>query len=94
MDRDQQLDEIITAYLKAVESGAAVNQADWLERYPDFAEELAEFFAGQRSVERVAAPLRELEPRGGAAGPAAGAVVAARQGGRIRRRPADVARSP
>ncbi len=54
MDREQKLDEIITAYLKAVEAGDAIVQAAWLKRYPDLADDLAEFFAGQRSVERVA----------------------------------------
>ncbi len=62
MNREQQLDEVITAYLKAVEAGEPVDQADWLKRYPDLADELAEFFAGQKSVERVAAPLRDLLP--------------------------------
>ena len=59
MDREQKLDEVITAYLKAVEAGEPIDQAEWLQRYPDLADELAEFFAGQHSVERVAAPLRE-----------------------------------
>ncbi|GEM_PF-3318490 len=54
MDREQKLDEIITAYLKAVEAGEPIDQAEWLKRYPDLADDLAEFFAGQRSVERVA----------------------------------------
>jgi hypothetical protein len=59
MDREQQLDEVITTYLKAVDAGERIDQAEWLQRYPDLADDLAEFFASQQSVERVAAPLRD-----------------------------------
>ena len=59
-DREQQLDEIITAYLRAVERGESTDSEEWLVRYPDLADELAEFFAGQQSLDRVAAPLRDL----------------------------------
>jgi WD40 repeat protein/tRNA A-37 threonylcarbamoyl transferase component Bud32 len=58
MDREQQLDEVITAYLQAVEAGQPIDQTRWLERYPDLAADLAEYFAGQQSVERVAEPFR------------------------------------
>jgi WD40 repeat protein len=58
MNRDQHLDEVITAYLKACEAGAKPEPAEWLARYPDLAAELAEFFAGQASLDRLAAPLR------------------------------------
>jgi WD40 repeat protein len=60
MDREQLLDEVITAYLKAVEAGQHPDPAAWLACHPDLADELAEFFAGQRSLDRVAAPLRGL----------------------------------
>ncbi|MCI0681721.1 MAG: WD40 repeat domain-containing protein [Gemmataceae bacterium] len=62
MDREQQLDEVITAYLKAVEAGERIDQGEWLKRYPDLADALAEFFVSQQSVERVAAPLRDVLP--------------------------------
>jgi hypothetical protein len=62
MNHDKQLDEVVTAYLKAVEAGEPVDQAEWLKRYPDLADGLGEFFASQKSVERVAAPLRDLLP--------------------------------
>jgi WD40 repeat protein/serine/threonine protein kinase len=58
MDHEQKLDEIVTAYLRAVEAGQDADPSAWLARYPELAEELAEFFAGQNSVDRVAAPLR------------------------------------
>jgi hypothetical protein len=57
-DRERQLDEIITAYLKACEAGAKPDPDEWLARYPQLAAELAEFFAGQASLDRLAAPLR------------------------------------
>src|SRR5262245_16842634 len=59
MDPEQQLDEVITAYLKAVEAGERIDQGEWLRCYPELANDLAEFFASQQSVERVAAPLRD-----------------------------------
>src|SRR5262245_23236669 len=61
-DREQRLDEVITAYLRAGEDGGSTDPAAWLARYPDLADDLAAFFADQRHGERVAAPLRELAP--------------------------------
>ena len=59
MDRDQQLDEAITSFLKAQESGQNPDPAVWLARHPDLASELTEFFAAQERINRVAAPLRD-----------------------------------
>jgi eukaryotic-like serine/threonine-protein kinase len=60
MDREQRLDEVITEYFQAVEAGWQPNESDWLARYPDLADDLQAFLANQRSVERVATPLREV----------------------------------
>jgi hypothetical protein len=57
--QDKRLDEAITAYLKAAEAGTDADPDTWLARYPDLADELRSFFANQRSIDRVAAPLRE-----------------------------------
>jgi serine/threonine-protein kinase len=57
MDREQLLDEVITAYLKAAESGQGADPDIWLQRYPDLAEELTEFFFCQRNIDRLAAGL-------------------------------------
>src|SRR5438046_8486245 len=61
-ERDQRLDEVVTAYLKEVEAGRAPNQREWLARYPGLAADLAGFFAAQDQVDQLAAPLRMLSP--------------------------------
>ena len=58
MDREQLLDEIVTAYLKAVEVGQLPDRAELLARHPDLADELAEFFAAQKSIDQAAAQIR------------------------------------
>src|SRR4051812_24585882 len=63
MDRDQRLDEVITDYLKAVEAGQRPDSGEWLARHPDLAGDLAAFLADQGSIDRVAAPLRQIAGR-------------------------------
>src|SRR5437016_7097042 len=53
-DRDRRLDEIVTAYLKALEAGQRPDSREWLARYPEFAGELSGFFAGQQQVAALA----------------------------------------
>ncbi len=57
-DRDQRLDEVLAAYLDAVEDGQKVDREEWLRRYPDLAEELSEFFANHDQM----APLAGTAP--------------------------------
>jgi tRNA A-37 threonylcarbamoyl transferase component Bud32 len=66
-DRERRIDEVVTEYLKAVRAGRAGRREDWLRRYPDLAEELAEFFADREEVEQVAEPLRAAVPAVGTA---------------------------
>lgn len=57
-DRLQQLDEVIALYLEAVELGPPPDQGEWLERYPQLADELRAFFADQDQFDTMVAPLR------------------------------------
>jgi hypothetical protein len=59
-DREERLAEVVTAYLKAAEAGPAPAPRAWIERHPDLAGELTEFFAGREQLEALAAPLRGL----------------------------------
>src|SRR5436853_4622333 len=60
--QEERVNEIIAAYLKAVESSEKPNQQQWLARYPEFAQDLAVFFADQAQFDRLAAPLRAVLP--------------------------------
>ena len=55
---DPDLDDVIAAYLKAVETGAPPNPQSLTARYPAFAKELGEFFADQQGFVRLAEPIR------------------------------------
>jgi serine/threonine protein kinase/predicted Zn-dependent protease len=59
-DRDQFLDDVVVAYLEAVESGQTPDAPQWLARYPELAAELAEFFADQQKVRCWTEPLRAV----------------------------------
>lgn len=53
-ERERRLDEVLAAYLKAVDAGNNLDRQGWIKRYPEFAPELAEFFAGQDQIGRFA----------------------------------------
>jgi eukaryotic-like serine/threonine-protein kinase len=55
---EQRLDSIIIEYLESVERGETANPARWLDRYPEFADELKAFFAAEVRFDRMVAPLR------------------------------------
>jgi WD40 repeat protein/tRNA A-37 threonylcarbamoyl transferase component Bud32 len=58
LDREQRLDEAVTAFLEAQEAGRRARREEWLARYPEVAVELEQFFADQDEVDRLTGPLR------------------------------------
>jgi serine/threonine protein kinase len=55
---EQQLNEILLAYVEAVQAGQAPDQSQLLAAHPDLAADLTEFFASHDKIDRLVAPLR------------------------------------
>src|SRR5437667_5364537 len=52
--RDRQLEEVLHTYLQAVDAGQSPDRDALLRQHPEFASELAAFFANQDDVAQVA----------------------------------------
>jgi WD40 repeat protein/serine/threonine protein kinase len=60
--RDQRVNEIIAAYLEAVDAGQSPDRQEILTRHPEMAAELSAFFADQDRFKRLAQPLGPAVP--------------------------------
>jgi WD40 repeat protein len=63
---ENELEDIILAYLTAVDAGQAPSRQDLLNRYPEFASDLAAFFADQDQTASYVSPFRNVGPAGAA----------------------------
>src|SRR5438094_2240971 len=63
-EREQRLNDILLAYVEAVEAGHAPDRRQLLALYPEFASELSEFFDSRDQVEVMSAPLRDFSKSG------------------------------
>src|SRR5262245_34408914 len=59
---DERLQEVLLGYVEAVERGEGPDREEFLARHPEFAAELAEFFAGQDRFDSLAAAVRTPAP--------------------------------
>jgi WD40 repeat protein len=64
LERDQRLQDVVLAYLKAVDAGQKPDQQELLARHPELTDDLRAFFSGQHKIQVGIAPLRRvLEPQ-------------------------------
>jgi WD40 repeat protein/tetratricopeptide (TPR) repeat protein len=63
--RRQSLEEVVGAFLEAVDAGQEPNPLEWLARHPDLGPELSEFFADRMRLEGIVAALRIQAPAAG-----------------------------
>src|SRR5580704_17663144 len=61
--RDHRLQEVLAAYYEAAEHGTAPDRQILLDRHPELAADLIEFFAIQDQMHHLAEPLRLKFPQ-------------------------------
>ncbi len=62
-DSERRLDEVLGAYLEALDAGRAPDRDEWLARHPDLADALGGFLDDLNAVTVWTDPLRTLAPR-------------------------------
>src|SRR5262245_22829349 len=60
--RDRRLQDVLQAYLQAVDAGQRPDTGAVLARHPDLADELSAFFADQRKLDELARSLQGHGP--------------------------------
>ena len=58
--RQQQLETVMAEYIRACDAGAAPDRQVFLERYPELAEDLRDFFSQRDHLNQLAGPIRGL----------------------------------
>jgi serine/threonine protein kinase len=59
-NREERLDRVIAEFLEQSATSPEADRRRWLARYPEFFDELSDFFADRDAVEEITAPLRDL----------------------------------
>jgi hypothetical protein len=59
-EREQRLNEVIGAYLDAVQQGRSLDRGAILAAHPELADELSAFFADHDELQSLAGPLRAV----------------------------------
>lgn len=60
--REARLDEVVAAFIRAEETDGPQNREEWLARYPELADDLAEFFSERDELKRLATPADSEAP--------------------------------
>lgn len=67
VEREESINAILLDFVEAVERGENPNRGTLLQRYPEFADDLASYFATRDQLDHLAAPLRTISGTGRAA---------------------------
>ena len=59
-NREERLDRVIAEFLEHSATSPEADRRRWLARYPEFFDELSDYFADRDAVEKITAPLRDL----------------------------------
>ena len=62
-DREERLNEVLLAYVEALQAGQEPDRRQLVAAHPDLRQDLEAFFTSHDAMERLAAPLREASGR-------------------------------